>query len=149
MRYHIGFIIALAPQMKIILTLLLLIGSFVSEAQKVESITFNLYTDSLKKGVHNYINVDGKMSNGSFYPLMADEIEFSSSAGKWQGNSIIIDSTYKKDSVVITAKLKSNPVISRSVTVYMKKILIEPPLKTEKELLEDWKKNNRKKSLVG
>lgn len=135
--------------MKKFLTLFLLTASLAGKAQKVESISFNLYTDSLKKGVHNYINVDGKLANGSFYPLMAEEIEFSSSAGKWQGNSIIIDSAYRKDSVVITAKLKSNPIVSKSVTVYMKRIVIEPPLKTEKELLEEWKKNSRKKSLVG
>ena len=38
-------------------------------AQKVDSIYFHLYTDSLKKGQHNYINVDGKLSNGSWMPV--------------------------------------------------------------------------------
>jgi hypothetical protein len=28
--------------------------------------------------------------------------------------------------------------------MYIKKIEVEPPLKTEKELLEEWKKNSKK-----
>jgi hypothetical protein len=132
--------------MKIYLLILLAFVSFASKAQKVESIHFNLYTDSLKKGVHNYINVDGKLSNGSFYPLMASEVVFSSSAGRWEGNSIIIDSSYQKDSVVITASLKANPSVSKNVVIYMKKSLYEGEIKTEKELLEEWKQEVKNKA---
>ena len=35
-----------------------------ANAQKVDSIYFHLYTDSLKKGFFNYINVDDKTSDG-------------------------------------------------------------------------------------
>jgi len=122
------------------------LSAFTSKAQKVESIYFNLYTDSLKKGVYNYINIDGKMANGSYLPLMSDEVKFTSSAGKWEGNSLVIDSTYKKDSVVITASLKEHPEIKKNVTIYLKKIVTEPPLKTEKELLEEWRKKGQRKS---
>jgi hypothetical protein len=109
-----------------------------------------LYTDSLKKGVHNYINVDGKYANGSFLPLMSNEIVFTSNAGKWDGNSIILDKDCKSDSVVIIAWLKDKPDIKKSVTIYIKKIEVEPELKSEKELLEDWKKNSKKgKNLQG
>ncbi len=123
-----------------------MLSAFTSKAQKVESIYFNLYTDSLKKGVYNYINIDGKMANGSYLPLMSDEVKFTSSAGKWEGNSLVIDSTYKKDSVVITASLKEHPEIKKNVTIYLKKIVTEPPLKTEKELLEEWRKKGQRKS---
>lgn len=131
--------------MKRLLTILLVCVAFSSKAQKVDSIFFNLYTDSLKKGVHNYINVDGKLSSGGFLPLMSDEVLFTSSAGKWEGNSIIIDSSFKQEKVIITAKLKSNPSVAKSVTIYIKKVEIEPVLKTEKELLEEWRNNNRKR----
>jgi hypothetical protein len=131
--------------MKIYLLILLAFVSFASKAQKVESIHFNLYTDSLKRGVHNYINVDGKLSTGSFYPLMASEVVFSSSTGRWEGNSIIIDSAYKRDSVVITASLKANPSVSKNVVIYMKKSLFEGEIKTEKELLEEWKQEVKNK----
>ena len=119
--------------------------SFSAKAQKVDRIFFNLYTDSLKKGVYNYISVDGKLSNGNFYPLMESEIIFSSSAGRWEGNSIIIDSAYNKDSVVITAALKANPLVVRKVVIYMKKSLFEGIIKTQEELLEEWKGNIKTK----
>lgn len=120
--------------------------AFAAKAQKVESINFNLYTDSLKKGVYNYINVDGKLTNGTYIPLMSDEVTFTSSGGRWDGNSLIIDTTYKQDSVVITASLKEHPEIKKNVVIYLKKILTEPPLKTEKELLEEWRKKGQRKS---
>jgi hypothetical protein len=130
--------------MKFVITIGCVLLSFCGKAQKVEEIYFNLYTDSLKKGVHNYINVDGKLSNGNYYPLMASEVVFTSSAGKWEGNSLIIDSSYNKDSVVVTACLKEKPEVKKSVTIYMKKILVEPELKTQEQLLEEWKQKPKK-----
>ncbi len=120
--------------------------AFAAKAQKVESIYFNLYTDSLKKGVYNYINVDGKLTNGTYQPLMSNEVIFTSSYGKWDGNSLIIDTAAKQDSVVITASLKEHPEVKKKVTVYLKKIVIEPPLKTEKELLDEWRKKGKNKN---
>ena len=132
--------------MKNLLTIFFVFFAFICRAQKVESIAFNLYTDSLKKGVYNYINVDGRLTNGNFLPLMSDEVAFTSSAGKWDGNSLIIDSVYKIDSVQITATLKERPEIKKSITIYIKKIETEPPLKTEKELLEEWKRKSRQRN---
>jgi hypothetical protein len=131
--------------MKMCLVILFALVSFSAKAQKVESIYFNLYTDSLKKGVHNYINVDGKLSTGSFYPLMASEVVFSSSAGRWEGNSLIIDTSFKNDSVVITASLKANPSISKNVVIYLKRSSFEGIIKSEQELLEEWKTEIRNK----
>lgn len=132
--------------MKKLLIIFLVLSAFTARAQKVDSIYFNLYTDSLKKGVYNYINVDGKLTNGTYQPLMSGEVVFASSAGRWDGNSLIVDSAYKQDSVVITASLKERPEVKKNVTIYLKKILTEPPLKTEKELLEEWKKKGQRKS---
>lgn len=116
-----------------------------AKAQKVDSIYFNLYTDSLKKGVYNYINIDGKLTNGNYLPLMATEITFSSTAGKWDGNSLIIDRGCNIDSVIVTACLKERPEVKKKVTIFLKKIEVEPALKTEKELLEEWQKKDPKK----
>ena len=132
--------------MKKLLIILIVLSAFTARAQKVDSIYFNLYTDSLKKGVHNYINVDGKLTNGTYQPLMSNEISFTSSAGRWDGNSLIVDSAYKQDSVVITASLKEHPEVKKNVTIYLKKIVTEPPLKTEKELLEEWRKKGQQKN---
>jgi hypothetical protein len=132
--------------MRKVLTIFLVLSGLAARAQKVDSISFNLYTDSLKKGVYNYINVDGKLTNGTFLPLMSDQVTFTSSAGKWDGNSIILDTAFKEDSVVITATLKERPEVKKNITVYIKKIVTEPPLKTEKELMEDWRKQGRRKN---
>ena len=119
--------------------------SFGAKGQKIDSIFFNLYTDSLKKGTYNYINVDGKLSNGSYQPLTT-EVEFTSSFGKWDGNNLIIEREAKVDSVLITAVLKNQPHIKKAIVIYLKKIETEPELKTEKELLEEWQRKTKKKS---
>jgi hypothetical protein len=128
--------------------LMLLVICFVAygKAQQIESIEFHLYTDSLKKGVYNYINIDGKMSDGSWRPLNTKLVQLSCNTGTWDGNSLIIDSSYAKDSVVVTATMKGNTALQKTVTIYMKKNLMDPKLKTEEELLNEWdKKSSRKK----
>lgn len=117
--------------------------STVSRAQKVDSIFFHLYTDSLKKGTYNYINVDGKLSDGRWLPLTAKEVIFSSTGGTFDGNSLFIDSSYKRPFVVIKAALKDNPSMYREVTIYIKTTIINERLKTTEELLEEWKKKGK------
>jgi hypothetical protein len=110
----------------------------------VDSIYFHLYTDSLKKGIYNYINVDGRLPNGNYVPLTANDLVYSSNAGTWVDNNLIIDSSYQKDSVVIKATLKNAPYTSKEVTVYLKKNIVLEPLKTEEELLKEWKEKEKK-----
>jgi hypothetical protein len=107
-----------------------------SYAQKIEYVNFNLYTDSLKKGLHNYINVDGYIGNGKFIPLDTNYIVFSSNTGRWIGNNLIIDSSYLQDSVVIHITLKQNTAIKKTTTVYIKKLKDPELLKTEEEILQ-------------
>src|SRR5215216_5518447 len=105
--------------MRIVLLLAFLISlTTVSKAQKVDSIYFHLYTDSLKKGTYNYINVDGKLSDGRWLPLTAKEVVFSASAGTFNGNSLFIDSSIKSPFIVIKAALKNNPTVTKEVTIY-------------------------------
>ena len=137
---------------RLVSLVLLIIGvATYGKAQQVESIEFHLYTDSLKKGVYNYINVDGKMSDGTWRPLNSKLILFSCNTGNWDGNSLIIDSSYNKDSVVVTAALKANTAMQKSITIYMKKNLTNPQLKTEEELMKEWnsENSNRKKKGKG
>ncbi len=91
------------------------------QAQKIDSLFFNLYTDSLKKGSWNYINVDAKMSNGKYMPLTTDQLEFKVSNGKLQGNSVWIDWTFPDDSVVVEVVLKKDASVKRSITIWIKK----------------------------
>jgi hypothetical protein len=118
-------------------------SAVVAKAQKVDSIYFNLYTDSLKKQVHNYINIDGKLSNGTWIPLTDKQILFSSSAGKFQGNNLILDSSCTEKKVSIKAVLKENPAIWRETTIYVKTTADNERLKTIDEVLQP--SNQRKK----
>ena len=130
---------------RLVVLVLLVTGAAIrSNAQQIESIEFHLYTDSLKKGVHNYINVDGKLSDGNWRPLGSKLLQLSSNAGTWDGNNLIIDSSYNRDSVVVTALLKDNNAVQKTVTIYMKKNLSNPLLKTEEELLNEWNDNGAK-----
>jgi hypothetical protein len=115
--------------------LLALAAALPTRAQKVDSIFFHLYTDSLKKGTHNYINVDGKTTDGRWMPLTNKEIEFTASAGKFEGNSLVIDKGFSGDSVAVKAVLKNNPAIWRQVIIYIKKIESTERLKTLDEIL--------------
>lgn len=90
-------------------------------AQKVDSIFFHLYTDSLKKGTYNYINVDGKMSNGRWKPLSGKEILFSASGGEFSGNELFIPLGFEEEKVVIKAVLKERPELWREVTIWIKR----------------------------
>ena len=91
-----------------------------AKAQQIDSIFFNLYTDSLKKGTHNYINVDGKMSNGRWMPLSDREVTFTSSAFQFSGNELIVPADCSESSVVVKAVLKSNPSQAIERTIWIK-----------------------------
>jgi hypothetical protein len=118
--------------MKKFLLLAIISGiSVVAFSQKVESIYFHLYTDSLKKGQYNYINVDGKLSDGTWLPLSSKEIQFSCTSAVFEGNELIIPTDFKEEKVIVKAVLKSNPVTSIERTIWIKK-LPDPPLKKSK-----------------
>ncbi|MBX7264285.1 MAG: hypothetical protein K1X46_09585 [Chitinophagaceae bacterium] len=124
---------------------ILLLGFYTrTKAQKIEAIYFNLYTDSLKKEVHYYINIEGKLANGKFIPLDSSHIKLSCNTGNWYGNNLVIDSSYLKDSVVITAQLKQNLHLQKQITVFIKKINEVANLKTEEEVLQSLQPTNNK-----
>lgn len=120
--------------------LLLLSFIFIScgvQAQKIDSIFVNLYTDSLKKGTYNYINVDGQLSNGRYIPLDSTQIIFWASEGKFSGNSLWLDKDFKHEKVFIKVVLRRNPQISKEFTVYIKKKPDDEKLKTAEELMNN------------
>jgi hypothetical protein len=118
------------------LLMVLMAISAAGRAQQVDSIYFNLYTDSLKKGVYNYINIDGKLSNGQWRPMTAKEISFTASAGKFDGNCLVIDTGFKGEKVTVKAALIKNPQVWKETTIYIKKIEIVEKLKTVDEIMK-------------
>ncbi|KAA9041284.1 hypothetical protein FW778_04405 [Ginsengibacter hankyongi] len=129
--------------MKTILFFLLLFSIEV-KGQKIDSIYVDLYTDSLKKGTYNYINIDGKLSSGQFVPLDTADISFSSSMGKFYGNSLWIDPDFKHENVFIKVFLKSNPLIHKEFIMFVKKKPDAEKLKTLDELLNESRTNSRR-----
>jgi hypothetical protein len=111
---------------------------------EIESIHFNLYTDSLKKGFYNYINVDGKMTDGTWMPLDSTHIIFTSNAGAFKGNDIFLDSSWKQETITVKAILRSNPAVWKEITIYIRKRGFDEPLKTDEEILDEMKKKAKK-----
>ena len=131
---------------KLIYILFLMVAGWTAKAQQIESFYINLYTDSLKKGTHNYINVDGKMSNGSWKPLTSRELVFKTDYGKFEGNDLILPEQPTVEKVQVTVTLKSDASISKKVTIWIKQ-KPDPPLPAYDRNAES-RKSSRKRSLL-
>lgn len=126
--------------MKLHLLILSFVVSAAVKAQKIDSIFVNLYTDSLKKGTYNYINIDGQLQDGRFIPLDNTHLLFTTSAGKFSGNSLCLDRDINEKKIIIKAVLKQNPAIFKEFEIYIKQ-LPDGPLQT----LDEFKKQLKKK----
>jgi hypothetical protein len=123
--------------LKKIITIILFIAAFkTADAQKLDSLYFNLYTDSLKKGTFNYINVDGRYSDGRYLPLTTKELIFTCDAGKFEGNSLFLDSSVKLEKVVVKVSLKTDPSVTRERIIYIKKFEDSSGVKTMEEVMQ-------------
>ncbi len=129
--------------MKKYLLLLFIVTSLFSNAQQVESIYVNLYTDSLKKGTFNYINIDGRLSNGKYLPLDSSHLIFWSSAGKFTGNSLWIDRELTVEKVDIKVRLIKNPTVVKEFSIYIKR-QPDPELKTLDQIMNKSKNKSKK-----
>lgn len=114
-------------------------------AQKADSIYFNLYTDSLKKGTYNYINVEGKMSNGRILPLDSSQLVFTASYGKFSGNSLWLPFETTVEKIDITVKNRQNPTLVIHHTLYVKKKNDDGNLKTPEDIIGTPQRKNKKR----
>ncbi len=129
--------------MKKFLLSFLIIFSIAAKAQKVESLHVNLYTDSLKKGTFNYINIDGRMPNGRYIPLDSTHLIFQASAGKFVGNNLWIDRNTTLEKVDVKVILRNNPSLYKEFSIYIKK-QPDPELKTMDDLMKGSKEKNKR-----
>ena len=134
----------LFPLQKVLLGFVLILSFHFGKAQKVDSIYFHLYTDSLKKGFYNYINVDGRLSNGDWLPLDSSQIMLTTSAGHFRGNDLFIDSSVHEGFVTIKAVLRKNPAIWKEAVIYIRKRGFTEPLKTSDEIMEEMRQRPRR-----
>ncbi len=128
-----------------IFSLLFIFISSIASAQKIESIHVNLYTDSLKKGTYNYINVDGRLSNGKYVPLDSTEIIFWASDGRFSVNSLWINKDFNKENILIKVTAKNDKSLSKEFMMYIKKKPDDEKLKTNEELIKGTGENTKKK----
>jgi hypothetical protein len=131
---------------KILALITILFISLVTTAQKVDSIYFHLYTDSLKKGQNNYINVDGKYSDGRWQPLTAKDIILTCTKAEFAGNDLIIPADFVEEKVTVKAVLKSNPAVSIEKTIWIKKLPDPDFLPTKEDILNQKPKKNKIKN---
>ena len=129
---------------QIFLSIVLILSAFLSNAQKIDSLSFHLYTDSLKKGTHNYINIDGKTSDGKWKPLTAKEITFSSSYGTFEGNELVLPDNPTVEKLTIKAILKTNPKLWKEVTIWIKRKPDDEMLPTTDDVLKNKPQKNGK-----
>jgi hypothetical protein len=133
--------------MRSCLFLLIVALSLKASAQKLEGIYFHLYTDSLKKGFYNYINVDGKCTDGTWLPLDSTQVRLSANTGRFSGNDLFIDSSYRGETVTVKAVLKSNSAVWKEVVIHIRKRGFDERLKTNDEILDEMRaKGNRKRN---
>ena len=130
--------------MKQFLLLFFTLNFSLVKAQQIDSIYVHLYTDSLKKGTYNYINIDGRLTNGSYLPLDDSQLTFTASSGEFKGNSLWVDKDFKYDKVRIKVVLKSNPSQHKEFDMYVKQKPDSEKLKTVEEILNENKQSNKK-----
>ncbi|MBX3255859.1 MAG: hypothetical protein KF862_17120 [Chitinophagaceae bacterium] len=123
----------------------LMVLSITLFAQKIDSIYFNLYTDSLKKGTYNYINVEGRLSDGRIRPLDSSQLIFTSSYGKFSGNTIWLPFETTEEKINITVKNRQNPLQVIYRTIYIKKKTDDSNLKTAAEVMQPAERKNKKR----
>jgi hypothetical protein len=128
---------------RFLLILFILSATTLVKAQSVDSIYFHLYTDSLKKGTHNYINVDGKLSNGRWQPLSDKEITFTASDYTFSGNELILPAECRVEKVTVKAVLKSNPAVWKETTIWIKQAP-DPMLPSKDEILRNTNQKKRR-----
>ena len=119
------------------LSIIPILFAFLSHAQKIDSISFHLYTDSLKKGTHNYINIDGKTSDGKWKPLSSKDMTFTSSYGTFEGNELILPDKPTVEKISIKAVLRSDPALWKEITIWIKKKPDDELLPTTDEVLKN------------
>src|SRR5688572_13352828 len=117
---------------------------FLSNAQKIDSIFFHLYNDSLKKGTHNDINVEGKTSDGKWKPLTAKDINFTTSYGTFEGTELVLPDNPTVEKLTIKAILKSDPKLWKEITIWIKKKTDDELLPTSDEILKNKSQKNGK-----
>ena len=132
--------------MKRYLLFIFVLAGNTAKAQNIDSIYVNLYTDSLKKGTYNYINIDGRLSNGQYLPLDNNQVTFTASSGEFKGNNLWIDKDFKLEKVTIKVVLKSNPRQYKEFDMFIKQKPDNEKLKTADDIMKEMRQPRKTKN---
>jgi len=89
----------------------------------VESIRFNHYADSLKRGIRFYLNVEGVFSSNQIFPLDTATIKFQTSAGQLLGQDLLLNvNDAATRFITVTAIYKKDTSMSISSTIPVKRL---------------------------
>lgn len=105
-------------------------------AQALDTIFFNLYTDSLKLGTYNYINVEGRYTDGRYRPLGERDLKFSTTSGSFKGNSLYLDSSFTGKKVLVEVVSIKQPQLHQQIEIYIKQSPDNERLPTMDEILK-------------
>lgn len=120
-----------------LLTISILATAGSLSAQALDTIFFNLYTDSLKLGTYNYINVEGRYSDGRYRPLGQKDLKFSASSGEFKGNSLYLDSAFTGKKVSVEVVPVKQPGLRQRIEIYIKQSPDNERLPTMEEILNN------------
>lgn len=95
--------------------------------------------------MYNYINVEGKFSDGRIRPLDSTQLSFISSYGKFSGNTLWLPFDVTEEKINITVVLKQNANKAIYKTIYVKKKTDDAQLKTVDEILTNPPKTKSRK----
>lgn len=128
-----------------LILLFVLLGKANAQAQSIDSIRFHLYTDSLKRGSYNYINVEGRFARGQWLPLDTSMIDLKSSHGTLFGNSIWIPWESRERKVGVHCRLRSDTSRMIDTVIYIKTTDDTTLLKTKEEVLGEQPTKKRRR----
>lgn len=109
---------------------------------RVVGVRFNLYSDSIKRGVHYYLNVEGQFSSHKVFPLDTSVLRFATSDGQIIGQDLLLPKQDTIKSVIIEAWYKPNPDYYLRTVVPVKQAPDNASLLTDPNQLFQKKKRN-------
>lgn len=111
-------------------------------------IRFHHYADSLKRGIHFYLNVEGIYNSGRIYPLDTSRIRFSTSTGQLIGQDLLIPQTDSVTrTIAVNAFYRGNKDITAATEIPVKQGPEDESLiiKNEKDVFSKPKKKRNRR----
>lgn len=110
-------------------------------------IRFRHYADSLKRGVHFYLNVEGVYNSGRIYPLDTARIRFTANHGQIIGQDLLIPAT---DTITreirVTAVYRGDGAMGIETVIPVKQLPDDESLiKTESDVLQGTQKKKKRR----